>query len=264
MNLEIKSKTALVTGSTAGIGLAIAERLLREGASVIINGRTEDRVEHSVRILRDKYTASKVKGFVGDLTDARERERLYSQFEAIDILINNLGVYESKPLSDIADSDWLKMFDTNVVSGAALTRYYLKSMMQRNWGRIIFIASETGVNIPADMIHYGVSKAAQIALARGIAELTKGTAVTVNSVLPGPTLSEGVNRYLDSVMGGANGDRKVLEQNFISTLRPTSLIQRFASSEEVANLVAYLSSPLSSATNGAAIRVEGGLLRNAV
>lgn len=263
MNLQLNGKVALVTASTAGIGYSIAERLLQEGATVIVNGRTRARVDGAVETLQTKYPSGQVRGIASDLTSETGKVALFSQLESVDILINNLGVYESKMLSDLREEDWTRMFEINVLSGAVLSQYYLKTMLQKNWGRIVFIASETGVNIPVDMIHYGVSKAAQIALSRGIAETTKGTAVTVNSVLPGPTLSEGVNTYIEAAIGNTTGDKEALKKQFIQELRPTSLLQRFSTPDEVANLVAYLSSPLSSATNGAAIRVEGGLLRNA-
>lgn len=256
MNLELSGKTALVTGSTAGIGYAIAERLLKEGASVIVNGRTHERVDAAVRRL------GLAKGFVGDLSREADRKRLIEQFPQVEILINNLGIYESRSLNDIQEGDWNRLFDINVVSGARLSQFYLEGMRARNWGRIVFIASETGVNIPEDMIHYGVSKAAQIALARGLAETTKGTGITVNSVLPGPTLSEGVTNYLAAALKESKADADDLKKEFIQSMRPTSLLQRFATSEEVANLVTYISSPLASATNGASLRVEGGLLRN--
>ncbi len=263
MNLQLHNKTALVTGSTAGIGYSIAESLLKEGATVIINGRTQERVDAAIESLKKQNPSFNAKGFVGDLSDSNTRLHLTQEIKEIDILINNLGVYEAKQLSDIHEKDWTRMFETNVLSGAALSQFYLKKMKEKNWGRIIFIASEAGVNIPEDMIHYGVSKAAQIALSRGLAETTKGTNVTVNSILPGPTLSEGVSTFLSNVIKDPNADREAVLKQFIEKLRPTSLIQRFATSEEVASLVTYISSPLSSATNGAALRVEGGLLRTA-
>lgn len=262
MDLKLTDKTALVTGSTAGIGYAIAERLLSEGASVIVNGRTKERVKKASDALKEKYPNAIVLGYAGDLSLSKERLQLFHEFNQVDILVNNLGVYESKQLSDIREEDWTRMFEVNVLSGASLSQFYLKKMKEKNWGRVLFIASETGVNIPEDMIHYGISKAAQIALSRGLAETTKGTNVTVNSVLPGPTLSEGVSRYLDEVIKDPTLNREVLLKQFIEKLRPSSLIQRFAKAEEVANLVAFIASPLSSATNGAALRVEGGLLRN--
>ena len=189
-------------------------------------------------------------------------EIVTKNIQYVDILINNLGIYKAQALEDIRESDWREMFDVNVMSGALLSQVYLKFMRQKNWGRIVFIASETGVNIPADMIPYGVSKAAQIALARGLAETTAGSNITVNSVLPGPTYSEGVSQSLANLPLDQTQDRNALERDFLLKLRPTSLLKRFATSEEVANLVTYLASPLSSATNGASLRVDGGLLRN--
>lgn len=262
MELKLNNKTALVTGSTAGIGYAIAEGLLKEGASVIVNGRTQERVEKAVHSLKAKNNSYAVKGFVGDLSLNESRLALFETHPSLDILINNLGVYESRPLSDIREEDWTRMFEMNVLSGAVLSQFYLSKIKERKWGRILFIASETGVNIPVDMIHYGLSKAAQIALARGLAETTRGTNVTVNSILPGPTLSEGVTKYLDEVLKDPNADKEATLKQFIEELRPTSLLQRFATAEEVASLVTFVASPLSSATNGAALRVEGGLLRN--
>jgi NAD(P)-dependent dehydrogenase (short-subunit alcohol dehydrogenase family) len=261
MNLELTGKTALVTASTGGIGLAITKALHREGAEVIVNGRTGARVSDAIG--RIKEGESRVSGIAADLTTREGMAKVLESVPRVDILVNNLGVYEAKPLEALKDDDWLKMFETNVLTGARISPFYLKGMKDRNWGRILFIASEAGVNIPADMMPYGVSKAAQIALARGLAETTVGTGVTVNSVLPGPTYSEGINSFLDSVVKDS-GDRAESEREFLKKARPTSLIQRFATAEEVANLVVYLASPLSSATNGAALRVEGGLLRGII
>lgn len=264
MNLNLTGKIALVTGSTAGIGLAIAQSLYQEGARVIVNGRTSARVESAIAAVRAGPASSgEVLGFVGDFTQPGTIDAVTQAYPALDILINNLGVFEAKNFSDIAADDWANMFQTNVVTGALLSQRYLPRMLEVNRGRIIFIASEAGVNIPADMIPYGVSKAAQIALARGLAEVTAGSAVTVNAVLPGPTYSEGVTTFLSSLPLEQNQSREALESEFIRKLRPTSLIKRFARAEEVASLVTYLASPLSSATNGAAVRVEGGLLRHA-
>jgi len=255
MDLRLQGKTALITGSTAGIGLAIASTLQEEGAAVIINGRTRQRIDQSLAKLGNGAT-----GIVADLTTKEGREVLYQQVRHVDILVNNLGIFESKALTDVAEEDWSKFFDVNVVSGAVLSKHYFAAMRNKNWGRVIFIASEAGINVPADMIPYGVSKAAQTALARGLAETTAGTGITVNTVLPGPTRSEGVDRFLASLDFGNSGDEG--ERQFLRKLRPTSLLGRFAEAKEVATLVAYLASPLASATNGAALRVEGGLLRN--
>lgn len=265
MNLNLTDKTALVTGSTAGIGFAIAKALYAEGARVVVNGRTQKRVDDAVRRIREATSVSvpggTVSGLALDLTAEVDVGALLASLPTVDILVNNLGIFESKPLSDVADSDWSHMFDVNVVSGARLSARYLPSMRRRDWGRIIFIASETGVNVPADMVPYGVSKAAQIALARGLAESTAGTGITVNSILPGPTLTEGVDQFLASLPLPKGQSREETQAGFLTTLRPTSLLKRFASPSEVASLVAYVASPLSSATNGAALRVEGGLLR---
>jgi NAD(P)-dependent dehydrogenase (short-subunit alcohol dehydrogenase family) len=265
VNLQLKGKSALITGSTAGIGLDIARNLYLEGAIVFINGRTEARVSEARERILDSSAerdSARVQGIPLDLSTPNGQESLFHQLPQVDILVNNLGIYKAKPFSEIPRNDWGRLFDINVVSGAVLSQYYLKGMKEKNWGRILFIASESGGNIPPEMIHYGVSKAAQIALARGISELTKGTNITVNSVLPGPTHSEGVSKFLKEVVGGHQGDRIQRENDFLKHLRPTSLIQRFATGDEVATLVTYLASPLASATNGASVRVEGGILRS--
>lgn len=264
MNLELKGKKALITGSTTGIGLAIARSLFREGATVIVNGRTKERVEQAVSdiLAIDPARSADVLGVVADLADKSGVATMIKAFTEVDILINNLGVYKAQPLEDIREDEWNRMFDINVVNGAVLSQAYLKRMHRNNWGRILFIGSEAGVNIPVDMIPYGVSKAAQIALARGLAETTAGTGITVNSVLPGPTYSEGINQFLENLPLDRSQDRATLENEFLLKLRPTSLLRRFATSEEVASMVTYLASPLSSATNGASVRVDGGLLRH--
>lgn len=249
MSNGLAGKTALVTGSTAGIGLAIAAALRDDGARVIVNGRTAARVDAAVAALGG--AARGITGIAADLATTAGREALYAAVERVDVLINNLGVYAAAALDDVTEDDYVKFFNVNVVSSAALSKHYLRGMRAQGWGRIVMIASETGVNVPPDMIPYGVSKAAQIALGRGLAETTAGTAITVNTVLPGPTKSEGIKSFLTGVD----------ELAFIQQLRPTSLIRRFAEPEEVAALVAYLAGPKASATNGAAIRVEGGLLR---
>ena len=264
MNLQLAGKKVLVTGSTAGIGLAIAQAFYDEGAQVYVNGRTGPRVAEAIREISAKLpsvTGGKVTGVAADLAIAQGAAKLFAELPEVDILINNLGIYEAKPAGDLTDEDWTTMLSTNVISGARLSRHYLKAMRAREWGRVVFIASESGVNIPAEMIHYGVSKSAQIALARGLAETTVGTAITVNSVLPGPTYSEGINRFLSDVLPAGITDRKAAEVEFVKKLRPSSLIQRFSRAEEVASLVVYLSSPLASSTNGAAVRVEGGINR---
>ncbi|MGB8167728.1 MAG: SDR family oxidoreductase [Chthoniobacteraceae bacterium] len=261
MDLQLTDKLALVSGSTAGIGLAIATSLAAEGARVIVNGRTEARVADAIASIRAKHPGAKLEGFAGDLSTAAGAEELARRFPNVEVLVNNLGIFEPKPFLEIPDADWARFFDVNVISGVRLSRLYLAGMKQRNWGRIIFISSESALQIPEEMIHYGTTKTAQIAVARGLAELCAGTGVTVNAVLPGPTRSEGVEAFVGKLSGGAPFDE--FEKEFFEKVRPTSLIKRFASVEEVANLVTYVASPLSSATTGAALRVEGGLVKSA-
>lgn len=266
MDLQLKGKTALVTGSSAGIGFAIAQLLLDEGANVYVNGRTQKRVDDALAKLQAsaKNGSGKAHGVVADLGSAHGVAELSKSLPDVDILVNNVGIYEPKPFAEITDDDWTKFFEVNVMSGVRLSRLYLGGMLKRNWGRIIFISSESGVNIPKEMIHYGVTKTAQLAIARGLAETTSGTNVTVNSVLPGPTASEGVEEFVENMAKQGKTDRQTVEKEFFEKVRPSSLIQRFATSEEVANLVAYVASPLSSATNGAALRVDGGVVRSIV
>lgn len=256
MNLQLEGKRALVTGSTAGIGFAIAGALANEGVSVIVNGRTQKRVDEALRSLKGK-----VEGIAADLGTAAGAKEVAERYPDVDILINNLGIFEPKSFEQIPDDDWRRFFEVNVLSGVRLCRQYLPGMIKRNWGRIIFISSESGVQIPAEMIHYGMTKTAQIAVARGLAETTKGTNVTVNSVLPGPTASEGVGDFVKSMAAARKTDAATVEREFFNNVRPSSLIQRFARTEEVAALVAFVSSPLSSATNGAALRVDGGVVK---
>jgi NAD(P)-dependent dehydrogenase (short-subunit alcohol dehydrogenase family) len=261
MNLQLTDKLALVTGSTKGIGLAIATSLAREEARVIINGRTEKSVNEAMKKIRHAVPSARIEIFAGDLSHADLAQALVKQFPEVEILINNLGIFEPKPFGEIPDEDWRRFFEVNVLSGVRLSRAYLPGMLQRNQGRIIFISSESGLQIPAEMIHYGMTKTAEIAVARGLAELTAGTNVTVNSVLPGPTRSEGVDDFVKELSGGKPFAE--FEKEFFKSVRPTSLLKRFATSEEVANLVVYLSSPLSSATNGSALRVDGGVVKSA-
>jgi NAD(P)-dependent dehydrogenase (short-subunit alcohol dehydrogenase family) len=264
MDLQLTDRKALVTGSTAGIGLAIASLLAEEGAAVVVNGRSPQRVEEAVGRIRRGRKDARVTGVAADLGTKEGVEVLTAQVPALDILVNNLGIFEAKPFADISDDDWRRFFEVNVLSGVRLGRFYLPGMLQRNWGRIIFISSESGLNIPAEMIHYGVTKTAQIALARGLAETTAGTAVTVNSVLPGPTRSEGVERFVKDLAQGQGSDEAAVEKEFFRSVRPSSLLKRFATAEEVAALAVYLCSPRASATNGAALRVDGGVVRSIV
>jgi NAD(P)-dependent dehydrogenase (short-subunit alcohol dehydrogenase family) len=262
MDLQLRDKTALVTGSTAGIGHAIAAALAREGARVIVNGRTAVAVDAAVASVRSA-SGGTVMGFAGDLSAASDAQTLARQFPAVDILVNNLGIYEVKSFDEISDEDWRRIFDVNVISGARLARLYLPHMRSRGWGRIIFISSESAYQIPAEMIHYGVTKAAQIAVSRGIAEITAASGITVNTVLPGPTRSRGVDGFVSQMAAASGKTPEEIEQEFFRTARPSSLIKRFATPEEVASLVAYVASPLSSATNGAALRVDGGVVKTA-
>jgi NAD(P)-dependent dehydrogenase (short-subunit alcohol dehydrogenase family) len=262
MDLQVNSKLALVTGSTAGIGLAIATTLAREGARVIVNGRAQSSVDKVVAELKSA-TKSDVQAFAGDLSQAVVAEEVARRFPAVEILINNLGIFEPKPFEEIPDADWSRFFDVNVLSGVRLARLYLPAMKRANWGRIIFISSESGVQIPAEMIHYGMTKAAQIAVARGLAEAVAGTGITVNSVLPGPTKSRGVGDFVETLAKSSGQSFDQFEQEFFKKVRPPSLIKRFATTEEVASMVAYIASPLASATTGAALRVDGGVVKSA-
>jgi NAD(P)-dependent dehydrogenase (short-subunit alcohol dehydrogenase family) len=262
MDLQLKGKLALVTGSTAGIGYAIAQTLAREGARVIVNGRTDKGVNEAVAKLKSA-THGDVTGFAADLGSAQGAAQLARVHAQIDILVNNLGIFEPKPFEEIPDEDWHRFFEVNVVSGARLARLCLPWMRRQDWGRIIFISSESAVQIPAEMIHYGVTKTAQLAVSRGLAEALAGTGITVNCVLPGPTMSRGVGEFVDSLaksQGQTSGD---VEKQFFEKMRPTSLIKRFATPDEVASMVAYVASPLASATTGAALRVDGGVIKSA-
>ncbi|MFC0182285.1 NAD(P)-dependent dehydrogenase, short-chain alcohol dehydrogenase family [Pseudarcicella hirudinis] len=264
MDLQLKHKTALVTGSTAGIGFTIAKQLLQEGAKVIINGRTRERVDAAIKSLKELVPGASVTGVVADFAKIEEINSLLKEVPSVDILINNAGIFEPKEFVEITDEDWFRFFEINVMSGVRLSRHYFPGMLANNFGRIIFISSESSVNIPEEMIHYGVSKTAQLAVSRGLAELTKGSDVTVNSILPGPTKSEGVTGFLEELAAAQNSTSEQVEKDFFKNGRPSSLIQRFASTEEVANLVTYVSSPLSSATNGAALRVDGGVVKSII
>jgi NAD(P)-dependent dehydrogenase (short-subunit alcohol dehydrogenase family) len=262
VDLQLRGKIALVSGSTAGIGNAIATSLAREGARVIVNGRTPKAVDAAVAAMKST-AGGDVMGFAGDLSSASVAEKLLQLHPQVDILVNNLGIFEVKAFEDITDAEWLRFFDVNVLSGARLARLYLPFMRKRNWGRIIFISSESGYQIPAEMIHYGMTKAAQIAVARGLAEATAGTGITVNSVLPGPTRSRGVADFVADWAAKSGKSAQTVEDEFFKTARPTSLIKRFATPEEVAAMVTFVASPLSAATNGAALRVDGGVVKTA-
>ena len=262
MDLQLKEKRAVVTGSTAGIGFAIAHRLAAEGASVIVNGRTKERVASAVDEIKRQAPGATVRGVAADLSTAQGAAALLSEVPDAEILVNNLGIFEAKKFPDIPDGDWTRIWEANVMSGVRLCRHYLPKLLAKNWGRILFISSESAVNIPVEMIHYGVTKTAQVSLARGLAEMTAGTAVTVNSILAGPTLSEGVEKFVEDLANSQGIDKAAFEREFFSKVRPSSLLKRFASPDEVANLCAYVASPLSSATNGAALRVEGGVVRS--
>ncbi len=264
MNLQFVGKRALVTGSTGGIGFAIARTLAREGATVAVNGRGADRMEAAIAAIRREVPEANLAGIAADLATAEGAAAVVRSIPDVDILVNNLGIYDAKPYFDISDAEWFRFFETNVMSGVRLSRAYLPAMLRRNWGRIVFISSESAINIPVEMIHYGMTKTAQLAVSRGLAEMTAGTGVTVNSVLAGPTRSEGVARFVE---GLAQKERKALaevEREFFEQTRPTSLLRRFAQPEEVASMAAYVCSPLASATNGAALRVDGGVVRSVI
>ncbi|MBT0607211.1 SDR family NAD(P)-dependent oxidoreductase [Aequorivita echinoideorum] len=258
MDLQLSNKKALITGSTKGIGYATAKTLAQEGAEVIINGRSEDSVNKALKSLKKEVANGKINGIACDFGNTVEVGKLIEEMGSVDILINNVGIFDPKEFLEIPDSDWQNFFEVNVMSGVRLSRAFLPKMMENNWGRIIFISSESGVNIPVEMIHYGMTKTAQLAISRGIAETTKGTNVTVNSVLPGPTFSDGV-KEMTGIEDGKS--RKQVEKRFFKTERPTSLLQRFTDPQEIANMIAYVASPLSSATNGASLRVDGGVVK---
>ncbi len=262
MDLRLNGKRALVSGSTAGIGLAIASALAREGASVLVNGRTQGRVDEALAAIRRDVPGADLVGFAADLARADGAEALARAHPEVDILVNNLGIFEPKPFAEITDSEWVRFFEANVLSGVRLSRIYLPGMLAKNWGRVVFISSESGLNIPAEMIHYGMTKTAQLAVSRGLAETTAGTGVTVNAVLPGPTRSEGVEGFLRDMARAQSQTPEEVEAGFFRDVRPSSLLKRFATVEEVAAMVTYICSPLASATNGAALRVDGGVVRS--
>jgi NAD(P)-dependent dehydrogenase (short-subunit alcohol dehydrogenase family) len=257
MSIDLSGKTALVTGSTSGIGHAIAKGFAEAGADVLVNGRTQSRVDEAVAKLSSVGMA---RGIAADVSTAEGCKALLAAVPDVDILVNNTGIFEPKDFFEIPDEDWNRFFNVNVMSGIRLSRGYMPGMLKRDWGRIVFIASESALMIPKEMIHYGMTKTAQLAISRGLAELTRGTAVTVNSVLPGPTMSEGVKTFVQDLAKQNGQSVDTAAANFIREHRPTSLIQRFASVDEIANMVVYVASKQASATNGAALRAEGGLV----
>jgi NAD(P)-dependent dehydrogenase (short-subunit alcohol dehydrogenase family) len=257
MDLQLAGKTALVTGSTAGIGLAIAKRLAAEGATVTITGRSQDKLDAAAAQVGG---AGAVRPVLADPGSSAGAAALIEAVRDVDILVNNLGIYEAKPFAEITDDDWRQIFEVNVMSGIRLSRHYFPRMLERNWGRVIFIASESALMIPGEMIHYGMTKTAQLAISRGLAEQTTGTGVTVNSVMPGPTRSEGIVEFIRSVVDDKNAPEAEREAAFFERARPGSLIRRLIEADEIASTVAYLASPLAAVTNGAAIRAEGGLV----
>jgi NAD(P)-dependent dehydrogenase (short-subunit alcohol dehydrogenase family) len=261
MDLKLAGKVTLVTGSTAGIGFAVARLLAIEGAHVYLNGRTQERVDTAIAEIRRHSKAIAIDGIVADFSSSAGTETVISKLPRVDVLVNNVGVFEAKPFLEIPDADWYRLFEINVMSGVRLARRYLPGMLKKNWGRIIFISSESAVQIPAEMVHYGMTKTAQVAVARGIAESLAGTGVTANSVLAGPTASEGVNVFVEGLAKQQTKSKQQVEEEFFKFIRPSSLLKRFATVDEVAPLVAYLASELSSATNGAALRADGGVVR---
>lgn len=261
MDSQLVDKLALVSGSTAGIGLAIAKNLVKEGASVIVNGRFAESVDRAIAQIASN-NKGKVMGLVADLSTKEGVEQATEQYPQVDILVNNLGIYEVKAFSDITDEDWQKIFTVNVMSGVRLSRAYFPKMLDQNWGRVIFISSDTAVQTPPNMIHYGMTKAAQVAIARGLAELTVNTAVTVNSLIVGLTKTKGLEDFIRLKAEQDNTSVEEVENNFVENFRPGILTKRFMNPEEVANLVTYVASPLASSINGAALRIEGGLLKS--
>ena len=261
MHIDLSGKTALVTGSTSGIGHAIAKGLASAGATVVVNGRTQGKVDAAIAAIAKTVPGAKVRGVAADVSTVVGCKTLVMVLPEVDILINNAGIFEPKGFFDIRDEDWSRFYEVNVMSGVRLSRAYMSGMLKRNWGRIVFISSESALNIPKEMIHYGVTKTAQLAVSRGLAEMTRGTAVTVNSVLPGPTMSEGVETFVKDLAKQNGQSVEEAASNFVKQHRPSSLVQRFASVEEIANMVVYVSSREASVTNGAALRAEGGIIQ---
>jgi NAD(P)-dependent dehydrogenase (short-subunit alcohol dehydrogenase family) len=263
MDLQLKGKTALVTGSTGGIGYGIALGLLREGTMVYVNGRSEQSVQSAIERLKNEVPGAAVEGIVANFAKVEEVNNLINLLPEVDILINNVGVYGDQPFETTGDDVWLHDFEVNVLSGVRLSRHYAPIMKAKNWGRIIFISSESAINVPEDMILYGVTKTAYLALSRGLAKHLKGTNVTVNAILPGPTLAEGTAKMFEQIAADKGVSVEQAQIEFIKEKRPSSIIQRWADTEEVANMVVYIASPLSSATSGAALRVDGGVVDSA-
>jgi len=261
VDLKLADKVALVTGSTAGIGFAIARALAAEGAHVHVNGRTQKRVDATVAAIRLHSSGARIDGIVADFSSSAGADTVIAKLPVVDVLVNNVGIFEPKPFAEIPDADWYRLFEINVMSGVRLARHYLEGMLKKNWGRILFISSESAVQIPPEMVHYGMTKTAQLAVARGIAEGVAGTGVTVNSILAGPTESEGVGAFVEAMAKQQNKPKRVIEKEFFEHVRPSSLLKRFATVDEVAAMVTYVASELSSATNGAALRVDGGVVK---
>jgi len=257
MDYQLRDKKVFISGSTKGIGYATAKTLAKEGAEVIINGRSQESIDQAISSINSEIKNTKISGIACDFSKKEEVNRLIEKIGKVDILINNVGIFNPKDFFEIPYEEWKDFYEVNVLSGVRLSKALLPKMLEQDWGRVIFISSESGLNIPVEMIHYGMTKTAQLSISRGIAEITKGTNVTVNSVLPGPTYSEGVKDMVDA----DNNDKKEIENEFFETQRPSSLIQRFADPQEVANMIAYVASPLSSATNGASLRVDGGVVK---
>lgn len=261
MDLLLKNKTVFISGSTSGIGYAIAKGFANEGAIVYLNGRGVDRVAAAKEAILNEVPGATVHGITADLSTVEGYEKATAELPQVDILVNNLGIYEPVDFFESTDADWNKLFDVNVMSGVRLTRFYMPGMLERNWGRVLFISSESAFQVPTEMIHYGMSKTAQLSIANGLAQLTKGTGVTVNSILPGPTYSEGVERFIGDLAAQNNITPQEMEQKFFTEARPLSLLQRFITVDEVASAVVYTASGLAAATNGAAIRADGGILK---